>query len=128
MRSIQDPVDLLQNSDDIVLKIERDGGLDLVLSTGVQAVAQEIRIKLDWLRGEWEFDPSLGVPYFENLLGQKFNESTIRQEINAQLLSVEGVKTVDRLNVFFNRATRTVEVQFLATTIFGDTINATTAV
>ena len=128
MRNIQDPVDLLQNSDDIVLKVERDGGLDLVFSTGVQAVAQEIRIKLDWLRGEWEFDPSKGVPYFENLLGQKFNESTIRQEINTQLLSVEGVKTVDRLNVSFSNTSRIVEVQFLVTTIFGDTINATTAV
>ena len=127
MRNIQDPVDLLQNSDDIVLKVERDGGLDLVLSAGVQAVAQEIQIKLDWLRGEWEFDPSKGVPYFD-LLGQKFNESTIRQEINTQLLSVEGVKTVDRLNVSFSNTDRIVEVQFLVMTIFGDTINATTAV
>ena len=36
--------------------------------TIIDSVRQGIQIKLRWIKGEWVFNPEMGVPYFESIL------------------------------------------------------------
>lgn len=112
-----DPVDLLLDSDgDIVV---RDG--DLVWARGVDAVAQIIRIRLLMFKGEWFANLDAGVPYYQDLLGQKYDEAKVQDAMRAAITGAPGVAEVLSLRVTFNGATRSVRVDWEVRCEFGDT-------
>lgn len=55
----------------IDLKLDATGDLELSAAGDISAtdsIVQAVRIRLLWFFGEWRLMPSLGFPYFENLL------------------------------------------------------------
>lgn len=96
-------------------------------TTGLEAVAQAIRIRLLNFKGEWFADLDDGVPYLardgvdasEALLGQQFNELRALAAFRTAIKAAPGVDVLDLLAVEFNNATRTLTVSFRVRTSFG---------
>lgn len=130
-RLIGDPVDIAVNpaSDDLYLPLR--------FSRGVAAVAQRVRIRMQFFRGEWFLDLDRGVPYLERagvpaaeaLLGQKFDAVKARNAYRDAITYLDSARRipdpevlgVPLLDVEFDSPTRTLRVTFQVTTIFGDT-------
>jgi len=101
----------------------------LVLTTGVPAVIQGARIRMQTIAGEWFLDLDTGVPYFERdgvpaakaILGQKFSVAKASAAFRKQIFDTPGVTAVTALNVSFDGPTRALNVNWQAETAFGDT-------
>lgn len=101
---------------------------DLQLVTGVDAIVQDLRSALRFVRGEWFLDQRIGVPYFKRedfettILGVKNpNLAAIRGLYSRTILAVPGVLRLDSLAVLFDRAVRTLTVNFSALVEGSDT-------
>ena len=92
---------------------------DLVLFDGqiqlTGGLAQRIDCYLRTFLGEWWADPTLGVPYFQEILKKNPDISVVRQAILSVILQVPGVVSVPSLTVDLDRATRRMSVSFEAT-------------
>lgn len=118
-------------SDPVTLATDESGDLIVPLrfATGLDAVVQGARVRMQLIRGEWFLDLDAGVPWMENdavtetaaILGQKFNRSRVTTALRTAILSTPGVKEVLSLQVEFNGTTRAVTVTWSARAAFGDT-------
>jgi hypothetical protein len=122
---VNDPIDLLLDTDgDIVVS-----GGDVVFATGIEAVVQRLRRRLNLFRGEWFLDLDEGVPWVatdlvsesEAILGGKYSELKARTALRTAILSSPGVVELTALDVSFVSQTRTLVVSFRVRTEFGDT-------
>lgn len=105
--------------------LELDGDGDLVVdrdahfTTGLDAVAQGIRIRVQMFEGEWFLDLDTGIPYYQDILGQKFNEVKIRAAFREEILAAPGVGALLELAVTFDNATRILSVTWKVQSSFG---------
>ena len=101
------------------LQMTKDGALCMynndILTT--DSIEQGIYIRLRWWFGEWKFGPDYGVKYFENVFVKNPNKLLIINDISNQILSVEGVKSVDNLAVAIDYKTRKATIQYTVTTV-----------
>lgn len=119
-------------SDPNGILLDSDGHLDLSsglrFGAGGQGVAQSLRVRLAMFKGEWFLDQTAGVPYYQDLLGKKFNEIRARAAFRTVILATPGVGTLDALTVAYSGITRTLRVTWRVTCTFGDTITETTEI
>lgn len=109
-----DPIDLLLDVEgDLVLTS------DLQFSTNLNAVAQGIRIRIQTFRGEWFLDLDHGVPYYQDLLGQKFNEVKARSAFRTAIVTAPGVTELTALTVAYEGTTRALQVSWKVRSVFG---------
>ena len=73
---------------------------------------QRVDCMLRTVRGEWWLDPTIGVPYFEEILKKNPDMSVVRQAFASVILSVPGVQEITRLGIKFLKATRALRVDF----------------
>lgn len=89
---------------------------DLVIVEGnvplYSGLDQRVDCMLRTFRGEWWLDPTIGVPYFEEILKKNPDMSVVRQAFASVILSVPGVQEITRLDVKFLRPTRALRVDF----------------
>ena len=82
--------------------LDRSGDL-LVSETGdvsiANSVRQAVKVRLRWIYNEWRLGPSLGFPWFENVLVKNPDSAMIQQLIRAEIMKVEKVK--DAAVIFF---------------------------
>lgn len=120
MALITEPIDLLLDSDgDLVV------GTDLSLSSGLAAIVQGVRIRTQTFRGEWFLDLDHGVPWFTDILGQKYNEIRVRAAFRDAILDTPGIASLTSLRVDFSAGTRLLTVAWEAKSEFGDTVSDT---
>lgn len=93
---------------------------DIVFVTGIDAIEQDIRLALGLFQGEWFLDETAGVPYYQSILGQKFNLLVVREIFRQQLLARAGVLEVTSIEVEFDRATRKATVSWRVSTDLGE--------
>lgn len=94
-----------------------DSSGDFVIT---DAVRQGVQIKLRWIKGEWIFNPSYGVPYFDTILVKAPSIPQIERVIRDQILSVDGVTGVESLHISVDPATRRMTAAFVALTEEGE--------
>ena len=109
--------DFALGPDDDLLLVEGD----LVMLTGAEGVASDIRARLQTLTGDYFRDTSLGLPR-EQILGVKFNKGRSEELYRTAVRETPGVATVESLVASF--ADRTLDVRLRVTTDFGDVIEA----
>jgi len=112
--TITDPIGLLldENGDLVVTA-------DLQFSSGLDAIAQGIRIRILTFRGEWKLNLDTGVPYYQDLLGQRFDQVKAHAAFRNAISSTPGVSEISSLAASFNGRTRTMSVSWSVQTIFG---------
>lgn len=103
------------------LKLTTAGDLDISsgdyeLIDGINAIAQDVKIRLRFFLGEWFLDTRIGVPYFTKILGQKPRENVVRSILRQAILTTPGVLEVSSMSIDFEGAPRRLDVAFTATT------------
>lgn len=92
---------------------------DLIIISGVEQVAQQIKCRLKFWLGEWFLDISKGVPYLDSILIKNANLQQIRSIFRTQISGIEGVSKVDSLTLSWDRKTRVLTVEYEVTTSYG---------
>ena len=92
---------------------------DLVLMDGAERVAQQILITLRFWYGEWFLDTEDGTPYLEYILVKNPNLSHIEQILIERITSVEGVVSLDSLDLDYDPQERSLIVEYEAATDYG---------
>lgn len=101
------------------IAIEND---TIVLVDGLDAIAQDVRARLQFFLGEWFLDRRVGMPYFEKVLGQKPRLSVVKALFRKAILTTPGVQAVNDLTVAYDGTSRRMDVAFRATTTEGTLI------
>ena len=91
-----------------------DMALPVRMLRGIEAIAQRIRVRFRWFKGEWFLDQRQGVPYFEDILVKAPDPILINFIFRRVLLSIPGVKAVAKFSAVLDRATRILTVDFEA--------------
>lgn len=116
-----DPLDVLIDADgDIV--IDNDG---LHFATGIAGVAQLIRERVLLFSGEWFLNLDVGIPWFDKILGENFDERAAYDAIRAEILDTPGVVAITSLTISVDPSTRVVSLAYEAQVSFGDTVSDT---
>lgn len=98
-------------------------GGQLVLVSGVEAIAQDIRTRLRWFRGEWFLDARTGFPWFERVLGQKVTERVVELLLRRAIGTTPGVTRIATLRVSIDRRSRELQATFSAVAVDGSVID-----
>lgn len=109
-----DPIDLKidPTTDDLVIPP--------VFVSGVDAVRQGIERRVKKFRGEWFLNTDSGMPWFEDILGQQYDELKIKAAFREAILATPGVGSILSMSVSFSAATRLLSVTWKVQTQFDD--------
>jgi 3-hydroxyisobutyrate dehydrogenase-like beta-hydroxyacid dehydrogenase len=115
--------------------LEFEGG-DIVTTSGPDGVAQDVKIAVQMIAGEWFYNLDEGIALYKRagidparvILGKKFSKQRVISEFTRAILSVEGVASVAAISVEFDTHTRTVSARYEVKTVFGDTITDSVSV
>lgn len=77
-----------------------------------ESVAQRLRVRFQWVKGEWFLDKRQGIPYLEEVFLKAPNLQLIRSLFSGVLRSTEGVADIDSLELTTNRHTRELLLSF----------------
>lgn len=112
----------LENPD--VGDLELSNG-QLVFTTGNDAIAQDIRVRLQWFRGEWFLDRRTGTPWFERVLGHKQGDKLAEKMLRKVIMGTPGVAKIETMKVALDRSTRGLSVTFAVKTQSGAVVTFT---
>ena len=87
-------------------------GFDLRLTTDTEIVEQRIRQALLTFRGEWFLNVELGIPYYENILGEKNSLPAIKAIFVDSIKKVEGAKELTKFEIKFDDNNRALAINF----------------
>lgn len=94
-------------------KLTADGDLDINKSGDIsitESVCQAVRVRLLWVLGEWRLIPSLGFPYFEEVLVKNPSQTKIEHLIRKTVMSVDSVTDVKNIDFSLDSKTRVVRI------------------
>lgn len=106
------------------LKLDGNGDLateagDLVLISGIEAIAQDCQIRLKFFKGEWFQDTRLGMPWYQEILGKKPRMSVVSEILRKAIMGVPGILTITVFKPNYNEETRLFSLVFRADTVEG---------
>lgn len=78
--------------------IHFDNG-NLVVVTDREAIAQRVRQHIEMYEGEWFLDTSAGVPWFQFIYVEPFDQSTAESILKAAIADVPGVAEITEFMV-----------------------------
>lgn len=104
--------DLLMVNGDLVLTSDAD-------ARGTNNVSQDCIQRLSCFQGECFMDTTLGLPYFQSLLGQKAPAATWDATLQAAVLQTPGIIQLNYWKSSPNYRTRTLAIEFRAVTSSG---------
>lgn len=91
------------------------------------AIGQAIATKLRMLYGEWFEDVSVGLPYFQSMLGQVSNDQIKRvlsMSVTQALQDMEDVQGIKSITIDYDNVNRILKMQVDVTTSQGETATA----
>jgi hypothetical protein len=98
---------------------------DVSAVTGRDAVAQHVRVRLRFIKGECFADLRLGFPWRQEVLGVKNpNLDRIRALVRRTIETTPGIREVNELALSHDRRARRLTVSFRATTKEGGVIDS----
>ncbi len=89
---------------------------DFKLADNIELIQQEIIIALNTFYCDWILDPAKGIDYTGGLRNLAFLEADIKK----QILEVNNVKSIDKLEILLNRETLSINVSAVIRTEFGN--------
>jgi hypothetical protein len=100
-------------------------GHRLNLTTGVDAIEQNLRIRLRFVYESWFLDRRLGIPYWDTVLIKNPNMLLVTNIFRTAIDETTGIAGVDRLDADLDRSTRQLSISFSARTDTGEVIDYT---
>lgn len=107
------------------LKLDASGDLaieggDARIVSGVDEIAQSLRIRLRLFKGEWFLNNELGTDYYGRILLKNPDLAVVAAELQAVILGTVGVTRLTEYSQAFNTAARGLAVTFTVETESGD--------
>jgi hypothetical protein len=93
---------------------------DLVLVTEGSEVVQSAKIRILHILGEWVFDYTLGVDWFDVLFATNTSTLEKKAEIQRALVSTPGLRRLLSFDFSIDNIERAAQIDFTADTDFGD--------
>ena len=90
-------------------------GYDLQLVDGVDLIRQRIKQRLLTIEGEWFLDATIGLPWFEEIIGKGAEQQQISALLARQIVETEGVESLIEFDLTLNRRARTMTLAFRVT-------------
>lgn len=97
------------------LRLTEDGDLYITENGDVQftdSVLQAIKIRLKWFLAEWRINTNYGMPYYDEVFIKNPSTALIEDRIRTEILSIDGVQTVESISVMIDKTTRVANIQF----------------
>lgn len=79
--------------DQVAWDLAIDAAGNIAVASTPYALAQDAASAIKLFKGEYIYDVTLGIPYFEQVLGQAPSLNLMRSLFNAAALTVPGVQT-----------------------------------
>ena len=102
-------LDILMLDDDLAV----DDKGDIALTTSVR---QSAVIRLRWFAGEWRLGPSIGIPYYEEVLVKNPSTEKIKRIFSNELFEIDEVDDVRDMTVNVQSEARQANVKFVLQT------------
>lgn len=96
---------------------------DMHLISGSEETGQNINISLLFIRSEYIFDVTLGVPWMDGMLGSGWLEVEREYEIRETILQREGVVRLNQFRFTVDAQLHTAYVQYAVETLYGTSIS-----
>ncbi len=78
------------------------------------AIAQEMRIGMQFVRGEWDLNVLVGIPYFQEVFIKNPSLAAIKVLFTRAARSVPGIVEVTAMETEFDNETRQLAVEYEA--------------
>ncbi len=114
------PIGLALTADGDIEILTAANGDGLRLTAGLEAVTDNVRSMIRLFKGEWFADTELGVTYWEDILGQQYDESRVLTAFRSAIFQVPHVLRIERLSSSFDSTSRTLTVYLEVITEFGN--------
>lgn len=108
-------MDLKLSGNDIYINTET---WDFELVDDLDAIAQDCDIRMQFFLGEWYLDTRLGIPYYQEILGQKTTIQAVKGILREAILSTPGIQSVFELELDLT-SDRNLAVSFRAESVEG---------
>jgi len=92
---------------------------DLILVSGSEQMAQNLKIRLRFFQGEWFLDVTQGLPFYESILVKNPNLPDIDNIIKAEIIDTEDITQLLEYSSDYDPALRTYTISFKVRSIFG---------
>lgn len=92
---------------------------DLSIVEGADSVAQNVKIRLLFFRGEWFLDTTAGLPFYTDILVKNPNLANIDSIIKAEISETPEVNEITIYSSNFIRSQRKLNVEFTLNTEYG---------
>lgn len=76
---------------------------------GSKEVSQNVVTRIKSFKNDWFLDTDFGIDWF-NILGNKSNEETIKNELNRVTANTDGVRVIKNIELDLNRQSRVASV------------------
>lgn len=98
--------------DTVAWDLVLDSSGNIALASPPYSVAQDVASAIRTFLGEVWYNTTLGVPYWQQLLGQPPSQSQITAAMNAAALTVPGVVSATTIITSFSGRTISGQIQF----------------
>lgn len=79
---------------------------NLAIVTNAEAIGQHVRQRLKFFEDEWFLDRTAGVPWLQQILGQKYDPALADALVKAEILDTSGVISISSFSVSYAKTTR----------------------
>jgi hypothetical protein len=93
-----------------------DSNGNIAIITGIDSVSQTVSNALQLWLGEYQFDTTLGVPWY-NILGDKFNRLLVNNYITDEILALPYIKEIISIDYVFNNINRSTTINLIFLTV-----------
>jgi hypothetical protein len=94
-------------------------GGELTTVTGLDAIAQHVKIRLLFFKGEWELNLDEGVPYWTDILVVGPDLRAVESLLRQVVLGTPGISSIVSFSLDHDRSARTLSLLFEAITTDG---------
>jgi len=109
---------LLDSNHDLVIE-----DFDLKLTNSKEVLQQKLKQELLMFRGDWFLDIDAGIPYYQDILGQRNSIDAVRAIFIHAIRKVEEVKEIVSIDLNLNGENRTLEIKISVLDEFSNILN-----
>ena len=100
-------------NNDILLTAQGDIDISTQDMRLTSSTSQAIAVRLRWIRNEWRYAPSFGLPYYDSVFLKNADKKLIENIIRTLIMRVEGVDSVESVSFSEDRTNRTLNIKFV---------------
>jgi len=102
-----------------------DDNGQLAWTIGAEAIAQHIRIRLRFFKGEWFLDPDEGIPYFQEVFKKQTGRDRVEKILRKAITDTPGVAKLLKFSATYEASNRSLHVIFDALLDTGKVLKST---